>query len=480
MGKEKRQMSDNKYLDYINDREDPDDDRRKARRKKRIRSRLGAWIALVLVLGLIAVAVTFGIKAVSKGKLNLDFAGLFHASVEEPETSDDASDVVDSLLGEEADVVIAPPEPVSEEPTYEDNYNQWLEEQISALPLEEKVLGLFIVRPEQITGVDTVVQAGDGTKEALGKYPVGGIVYSDKNIISDEQFKTMISNTRSFSKYPVFLMLNEEPGNTILANKLGLADTKSAAEIGATSDPHEAYVENKTVSDYLKEYGIDFNIGICADLLKPGEKDSVLFMADRSYGSDSGLVSRMVYEAVSAYRENGIFTGVGYFPGQGDLTSDPGSTVSESGISYEVFMGTDAELFKSAIESGASAIVVGHTYNSELTGDPVPASVSKRIYTDIIRSEMGLRDTILITDALDKPVISEYYTSEEVCVKALKAGADMLMCPEDFEAGFNAVMEAVKGNVISEERINDALKRVWRIKYADIYAAEHPEDASED
>lgn len=80
---------------------------------------------------------------------------------------------------------------------------------IQNMPLEDKVAGLFITTPESITGVSAAVQAGDGTKDALSKYPVGGIVYAAKNIQSADQLKQMIDNTKLYTSYPCLLPLTE-------------------------------------------------------------------------------------------------------------------------------------------------------------------------------------------------------------------------------------------------------------------------------
>ena len=84
--------------------------------------------------------------------------------------------------------------------------------------------------------------------------------------------------------------------------------------------------------------------------------------------------------------------------------------------------------------------------------------------TDLLRGEYGY-DGVIITDSLRMSAVSEYYDSDDAAIKALKAGADMILMPEDFEAAYNGVVAAVKDGTISEERINDSLARVYRIKY---------------
>ena len=105
---------------------------------------------------------------------------------------------------------------VSEEALLEEAVDNY----VAGMSLEDKVAGLFIVTPEQLTGVGTAVQAGEGTKEALAKYPVGGLVYFSQNIQSAEQIKEMLANTRSYSKYPLFLAVDEEGGQVSLGEIL--------------------------------------------------------------------------------------------------------------------------------------------------------------------------------------------------------------------------------------------------------------------
>ena len=86
--------------------------------------------------------------------------------------------------------------------------------------------------------------------------------------------------------------------------------------------------------------------------------------------------------------------------------------------------------------------------------------------TDILRGELGF-DGVVITDAMNMKAITDYYTSDEAAVKALQAGADMILMPEDFETAYQGVLDAVNNGTLSEERINESLQRIYRVKYSD-------------
>lgn len=111
-------------------------------------------------------------------------------------------------------------------------------------------------------------------------------------------------------------------------------------------------------------------------------------------------------------------------------------------------------------------VMVGHMAAPGLTGDNTPSSMSQEIVTNILRNELGF-DGVIITDAMNMGAISQYYGSDEAAIQALKAGCDMVLMPEDFKTAYNGVLKAVEDGIISEERINDSLRRIYQIKYAD-------------
>ena len=115
---------------------------------------------------------------------------------------------------------------------------------------------------------------------------------------------------------------------------------------------------------------------------------------------------------------------------------------------------------------GADFVMVSHLSLPNITGDNTPASLSDKMITEILRGQMGF-NSVVITDAMNKGAITEYYTADEAAVKALLAGADMILIPEDFQLARSGVLEAVNNGTLSEERIDESLRRIYRIKYKD-------------
>ncbi len=435
----------------MDNRERQNIDRREIRRKRRQRNQVIAYIVLFLFIVFLAAGIVLGVKTYTERQKQND--------------SQTNQSQVEELFQSEEPLVIVEESTEEEEPelTPEEKLDGIVDAAIGVMPLEDKVAGLFIVRPESITGVSTAVKAGDGTREALEKHAVGGIVYFAKNIQSAEQLKEMISNTRSYSKYPLFIGVDEEGGSVSrLADKSLVDRVDSAQVISQTLDASNAYQAGTTIGTYLAEFGFDLDFAPVADLANISNS----VMMKRSYGSDAASAIPFVTSMMQGLEEQGITACVKHFPGIGSTVQDTHDGLAVSSRTAEQFRAEEFTVFQAAIDAGANMIMVGHVAVPSLVGDNTPSSMSSVIVTDILRDELGF-EGVIITDAMDMSAISEYYESDHAAILALKAGCDMILMPDDYELAYNGVLQAVKDGVISEERVNDSLRRIYRIKYAD-------------
>lgn len=196
-------------------------EKKESRRKRRIRNQVAAYIVVMIFIMAVGAGAVFGVRQLAQHRKAMQ------------DKQQGSQDALDGMLATEPEIPTPPPETSPEptaapEPTREERLDELAEELIAMMPLEAKVAGLFIVTPESITGVGTAVKAGDGTRSALEKYAVGGIVYSSKNIKSEAQFKEMLENTKQYSAYPLFLAAEEEGGKR---------QVTAAAGIGVQVDP---------------------------------------------------------------------------------------------------------------------------------------------------------------------------------------------------------------------------------------------------
>lgn len=424
-------------------------DRREFRRRRRVRNQIMVYISLaVVVIALVAGGVVT-IRYFTKKAADKKQAQQLAAQLEE-------------LSESEETVTISEPETTPEEEV------DWLDEMVEAciaeMPLEDKVAGLFVITPEALTGVGTAVKAGDGTKDALGQYAVGGLVYFSQNIQSEEQLTEMLNNTKLYSKYPLFLAVDEEGGEVsrVAGSSINVEDVGDMGDIGAGGDPQKAYEAGKVIGTYLTKYGFNLDFAPVADVLSSEDNTTI---GKRSFGTDSAVVSEMVSSASAGLEEAGVSSCLKHFPGLGDTTVDTHDAMATTERTLEEFQSTEFPVFKAGIDAGADFVMMGHVSAPSLAGDNTPASLSKEVI-DILRNDLGFGG-VVITDALNMKAITEYYMADEAAVKAIQAGVDMLLMPEEFETAYNGVLAAVQEGTITEERINESLHRIYRIKYAD-------------
>lgn len=342
-----------------------------------------------------------------------------------------------------------------------------VEKFLAGMDLKQKVAQMFMVTPEALTGYSKVTAAGEVTKQCFIRYPVGGVIYMAGNLIDTEQTRIMLSNMQDYSAeylgFPVFLGVDEEGGTVarIARNRaFGVEDVGNISEIGASGNCDLAYQAGGTIGAYLSALGFNLDFAPVADVWSNKKNTVVKY---RSPGSDAELVRDMVIAQIEGFKEQGILCAVKHFPGHGSTSEDShnGAAVVERTL-QELFE-CDLIPFKGAVQAGVPFVMVGHLSLPKVVEDDVPAVFSKEIITDILRGELGF-DGIVITDALDMGAVTDYYSSAQAAVMAVAAGADMLLMPEDFVAAYEGVLNAVQRGELTQERIDESVRRILKVK----------------
>ncbi len=436
------------------DREDMNEEmeRREFRHKRRIRNQIISYIVSGVVLAVAVFGAGIGIHEAA-------------AAINDKKHAQELQEQLEELAETEPVIVEAPEEtqePVIEEEVL-DPLDEIVEGCIAEMPIEDKVAGLFMITPEALTGTDVAVRAGDTTKEKIGQYAVGGLVYFKQNMQSAEQLKEMLSATQSFSKYALFFGVDEEGGEVSRIAESGLAENVGdMAAIGESGDASKARDVGSTVAAYLLEYGFNVNFAPVADVALEGNTA----LGDRSFGSNAKEVAAMVAANVEGLTQGGVSACLKHFPGLGSTLEDTHAGMVVSEKTLEDFGTTDFLTFQAGIDAGAEFVMVSHLSVPNITGDNTPSSVSAKMITEVLRGQLGF-EGIVITDAMNMAAITDYYTADEAAIQAILAGADIILMPEDFEVAYNGVLEAVNNGTLTEERINESLRRIYRVKCKD-------------
>ena len=358
---------------------------------------------------------------------------------------------------------------------------------IDKMTLEQKVAQLFVVSPETLTGVDSVQYAGDMTYQALQDYPVGGIVFAKDNIDSSSQFGTMTDNLQSYSEeisgLPLFLAAAEEGGSaSVLGNNDNLDEyyensysdddsdyssssansvhsgATSMSEIGRKDDSNNAYEAGKSIGSLMSAYGLNLDLAPVADVLS-GNSTGI---GNRTFGTDAQTVSDMALEVIRGIQEEDVNAAMKYFPGYGAASSNmSGFPVINS--SLDELKKKEFLPYSNAIAQGMDFVMVGHISVPNVTGDDTPASLSEKMISEVLRKDLGFKG-IVMTDYLNDKTIVKNYSAADAAVKAIQAGADLLLEPDDLEAAYEGVLKAVKKGDITEDRLDESIYRILRVK----------------
>ena len=330
---------------------------------------------------------------------------------------------------------------------------------LAGMDLYEKVCQMFMVQPADITGVSGVTVAGDATRAALEKHPVGGLMYDTTNMVDKNQVLTMATTTQTYVKIPLLLACDEEGGRVAR-----LMVTVGTTRVGPMLSYKDAGVEMArinaaTIAGDMVSCGLNMDLAPVADVWSNPQNTVI---GDRAYSDEFYQASLLIPKAVEGFHEGGVACTLKHFPGHGDTSAD-----SHYGSVY-VYKPLDrlrAEEFlpfAAGIDAGADAVMLGHIILGELGDEPV--LFSGTMVTDVLRGELGF-DGVVMTDSLKMQAMSDHYTSGEIAVRSVSAGVDLLLCPADLDGAIQALLDAVASGELTEERIDESVTRILTMKY---------------
>lgn len=349
----------------------------------------------------------------------------------------------------------------------EEQLSAQISDKLSQMTLEQKVAQLFVVTPEQLTGVGQVVQAGDSTKAALQQMPVGGIVYFSQNLLNTDQTRQMLSNTQQFAEdiegIPLLLAVDEEGGTV---SRVGgnsgfeVENVGNMSAVGATGDTSQAREVAETIGGYLTDLGFNLDFAPDADIWNNPNSST---MKLRSFGTTADVVAPMVKAQVEGFNNAGILCCAKHFPGIGGAEGDSHNESIYSNKTADQMAQEELVPFQVAIEAGVPLVMVGHLSCPQVTGDNTPASLSQAVVTGLLRERLGY-DGIVITDSLSMGAATSSVTADQVAVAAIKAGDDMVLMPTDLDAAYRGLLSSVQSGDISEDRIDESVTRILKVK----------------
>ena len=315
-----------------------------------------------------------------------------------------------------------------------------------------------------------IMEAGNGSVDTFFmKYPVGAIFianwvlgnYTTPDSLSQLYIKTVLELSKA-SKTPLLFsedfetgMGNAMPNYTLLTAEMGL---------GATDSPLYASWFGDIIASELRSIGMNWILNPVADLnINPFNH----LVNVRSVGDNPEKAARMLSEQVKAMQNQKLAATAKHFPGDGTDYINQHFNTSQMKLGYKEWQESYGKVFQKLIDDGIMAIMAGHisfpAYQKEtLNGEYLPATLSPELLTGLLKGTFGFKG-VIVSDALNMAGISGYYENQlETEMACFKAGTDILLWPS---LEFIDTLEArILRKEISEERLNDAVSRVWNMK----------------
>ena len=322
---------------------------------------------------------------------------------------------------------------------------------LATMTLEEKVGQLFVVRRPQDDEL---------AMKAVTDYHIGGFtLYAcDYEHRTPNTMRILMDTYREAAKLNPFIAVDCEGGRVSRASKYPAyreSCFKSPRALLAEGGLPAVDADTREKAAFLLDLGVNFNYAPVCDM----SANPDCFIFDRTASHDPVETAKYVKTVVTAMNESGMIGSIKHFPGYGDNV-DTHTSIARDDRSLEQFMTCDIKPFAAGIEAGAPIVMIAHNIVSCMDPD-YPASLSPKVHK-LLREEMGF-DGVIMTDSLDMNAITLYTGDRASAVQAILSGNDLLCCTTYWDQ-IPAILEAVKDGLITEERIDESVLRVLKLK----------------
>ena len=290
-------------------------------------------------------------------------------------------------------------------------------------------------------------------KKMITQYHIGGVNLLGRNVKDEPQVKKLISDLQDISKTPLFIGVDQE-GGTVVRFKF-LKELQPQLKITSTIEA-EKIAFDRAVE--LRDLGVNMNFSPVVDYVSNNKS----YLYKRTFGRNADETGELGSAMVDGYFKGGVIAVVKHFPGYGNVVLNPHTDESVLPIERGEFENNLIPFKKALANKNTQAVMTAHIVIPEI--DSKPATLSYKFMTEILRQELGF-DGVVITDDIE--MVSAGSSVEDIAVKAIQAGGDMIIASSTSAktiAIFNRLKKAVLDKEISEERLNQSVLRILKLK----------------
>ncbi len=340
--------------------------------------------------------------------------------------------------------------------------NRWLKQ----LTPRERIAQLFMI-PFYGHPMNTNTKEYRKFVHLVSQEHVGGLILvnvTNGRLIAKAdplQVASFLNRMQKLAKVPLVVGGDFERGAAMRLDPTPLFPHAMAFTAGR--DPNAARIEGEITARETRAVGMHWIFFPVADVNNNPDNPVINIRSFGENPQDVAAFSTAFIEGAHSVKGSPVLTTAKHFPGHGDTATD--SHINMAAISGDRARLDQVELvpFRAAIKAGVDSIMTAHLSVPGLEAPDVPATLSPKILTGLLREELDFKG-LIITDALEMGGIAKGFSNSEACIRALEAGADVLLMPPDPEAAINALVAAVKSGRITQKRVDDSVRRILLAK----------------
>jgi beta-N-acetylhexosaminidase len=343
-------------------------------------------------------------------------------------------------------------QPLNQDPPFYLKDRHWADSVFKTLSPEQRIAQLFMVAA--YSNKDKV--HGKEILKLVDDYHIGGLIFFQGGPVR----QAILANCyQSCVNVPLFMSMDAEWG---LAMRLD-STTKFPRQmtLGAIQDDSLIYRMGVEIARQCKRLGMQINFAPDIDInnnpLNP-------VIGNRSFGEDKYNVTRKALMYMKGMQDNRVLATGKHFPGHGDTDSDSHKTLPMIKSSRARLDTLELYPFKELMRQGLGSVMVAHLSIPALDTTPnQPSTLTKKIVTGLLKDTLGFKG-LVFTDALNMKGVSKFYKPGEVSARALLAGNDVLLFPEDVPQGITEIKAAIERGEISQDEIDQRCMKILLAK----------------
>ncbi len=358
---------------------------------------------------------------------------------------------------------------------------KWADKELRRMSIEEKI-GQLVYVGINATFLNQESQAFQALKRQVTNNHIGGIILFRGPVYESV---VLVNRMQQLARYPLLISADLEAGAGMRFDDTLNFPWNMA--VAATGNADFARRQGEMTGREARALGVQH---VFAPVVDVNNNAANPVINVRSYGEDPAEVGKFGAAFIEGAQQAGVIATAKHFPGHGDTAIDSHRGLPEINVDKARLNAVELAPFRSAVSAGVGSVMVGHIALPQLDATaikPLPKNTKLRptdtdeageiieekstmpatlspVVGELLRDDLNFSG-LIVTDALSMSGLTIYFTQEEAAVRALEAGADMLLKPADPDAAFRGVREAIRANRITEKRIDDSVRRILAAKF---------------